>query len=156
MTGYEIRRALPEDTKSCARVVFGALLEYGIEPEPEGADRDVFAIGRRGGRFVDLVAVAGEAGEVVGVGCLEPWDMGGWISKLFLASRARGLGLGRGLLDALIQEARRGGMTHLGLRTRTVFREAVALYEAVGFTRDGLPPQRGAGEDCSFRLDLSR
>jgi putative acetyltransferase len=152
---HTIRRATPADVAACAALVFAALREHGIEPEPDGADRDVFGLGSRGdlgARYVDLVAER-PGGAIVGVACLEPWDSGGWISKLFVAPEARGEGVGRALLGRLLDLARAEGLTVVGLRTRTVFTSAVRLYEAAGFTRQDEGPhaealvQRGVGED---------
>ncbi len=154
---HTIRRATPADVDACAALVFAALREHGIEPEPDGADRDVFGLGSRGelgGRYVDLVA-ARPGGAIVGVACLEPWDSGGWISKLFVAPEARGEGLGRALLGRLLEVARSEGLTRVGLRTRTVFTSAVRLYEAAGFTREPAEvAQRGVGEDRLYTLVL--
>lgn len=130
-----IRRASPGDVAACAALVFAALREHGVEPEPEGADRDVFGLGARGGRYVDLVATR-PSGAVVGVACLEPWDSGGWISKLFVAPEARGEGVGRALLEGLLNVARAERLTVVGLRTRTAFTSAIRLYEAAGFLRE--------------------
>jgi GNAT superfamily N-acetyltransferase len=134
-------------------LVFGALREHGIEPSPEVEDRDVFGVGSRGGRFVDLVAVDAD-GVVIGLGCLEPWNDRGWISKLFVAPEARGRKVGKSLLEALLTAARTDGMTHVGLRTRTIFASAVRLYESVGFVRDEDPEPRGVGEDRAYLLEL--
>ncbi|HQY60157.1 MAG: GNAT family N-acetyltransferase [Myxococcales bacterium] len=155
-----IRRATPADVGACVALVFAALREHGVEPEPQGADADVFGLGSRGdlgGRTVDLVAER-PGGAIVGVACLEPWGTGGWISKLFVAPEARGEGLGRALLERLLDVARRERLTVVGLRTRTVFASAVRLYEAAGFTRAdegerGEPlEQRGVGEDRLYTL----
>jgi putative acetyltransferase len=145
-------RALPSHAARCAEIVFAGLREHGIEPEPDGADRDVFAVGTRPGRFRDFVAQEGDM--VVGMASLEPWDSGGWISKIFVAREARGRGVGKALLEALVHEARAQGMHHLGLTTRSVFTSAIRLYEAFGFVRGDDPPQRGIGVDLAYRLDL--
>lgn len=154
-TFVSLRRARPSDVPRVVEIVFAALREHGVEPSPEGEDRDVFGVGSRGGRFVDLVAVTDD-GVVMGLGCLEPWNDRGWISKLFVAAEARGHRVGRHLLEALLSAAREDGMTHVGLRTRTIFASAVQLYESVGFVRDHHPEPRGVGEDRAYLLDLAR
>lgn len=148
-----VRRAVPEDAPRCAAIVFGALEEHGIVPDPEGLDRDVFAVGTRDGRFRDLVATSG--GRVVGVACLEPWDDKGWLSKLFVDPDARGRGVGRLLLQAVVDEARAQGMREIGLTTRTVFESAIRLYETFGFVRVADPPQRGVGRDVAYCLSIT-
>lgn len=128
-----VRRARPTDAQACAEIVFASLREHGITPEPEGLDRDVFGFGTREGRFRDFVAEL--EGETIGIACLEPWNDGGWISKVFVAAEARGHGAGRALLAATVEEAQSLGMTHLGLSTRRVFARAICLYESFGFVR---------------------
>lgn len=151
---FSLRRAVPADVPRVVEIVFGALREHGIDPSPDVDDRDVFGVGSRGGRFVDLVAIDAR-GVVMGIGCLEPWNDRGWISKLFVAPEARGRKLGKALLDELLSAARADGMTHVGLRTRTIFASAVRLYESVGFVRDADPEPRGVGEDRAYLLDLA-
>ena len=170
MSPVRTRLAVPGDAPRCADIVFSSLREHGITPDPEGADRDVRAFGAREGRFRDLVAEmatddAGAASRsakasldgpawVVGIACLEPWDDGGWISKVFVAKEARGLGIGRALLERILAEARAQGMQRLGLTTRSVFSAAIRLYERFGFVRSADPPQRGIGSDLSYELVL--
>ncbi len=75
------------------------------------------------------------------------------LSKLFVAAEARGRGIGRALLAHAVAEARAFGMRRLDLETRSVFREAVGLYEATGWTRGpDLPP--GHGPDRTYYLSL--
>jgi len=155
VTLVRVRRAAPGDAPRCAEIVFSALEEHGIPPDPEGLDRDVFAFGSREGRFRDLVAAF--EGRIVGVVCLEPWDDKGWLSKLFVAREARGHGVGRTLLVAALEEARAQGMREVGLTTRAVFRSAIRLYEGFGFARVTDPsdaPSRAHGRDVVYRLAL--
>jgi GNAT superfamily N-acetyltransferase len=67
-----------------------------------------------------------------------------WISKLFVAPRARHVGLGRALLEAAHDAARGRGCTAVGLRTRAVFTPAVRLYESLGYlcTGETTSPER--------------
>jgi GNAT superfamily N-acetyltransferase len=48
---------------------------------------------------------------------------------------AQGHGIGGSLVDACLDEARRGGATSLALHTAGVMREAIRLYEGRGFRR---------------------
>lgn len=56
-----------------------------------------------------------------------------WISKLFVARHARRAGVGRSLLRTAHEAARARGYRRVGLRTRVVFREAIALYTSEGY-----------------------
>ena len=52
---------------------------------------------------------------------------------MYIEKAARGLGLGRRLLDDLLAAARRGGFREVWLKTNSVLTEAIALYERNGF-----------------------
>ena len=55
------------------------------------------------------------------------------LKRLFVGETARGLGLGRKLLDALTASAKADGFAAMRLDTGTLMREAIAMYEAAGF-----------------------
>ncbi len=164
-----IRRARPADGPVVRDIVFRTLRSYGIEPDPDGLDRDVADFGRADGAGGLLEYVAEVAGVVVGSVVLSPrasshtevapsprrsYDEGeAHLSKLFVAAEARGRGVGCALLAHAVAEARAHGMRRLDLETRSVFREAVGLYEATGWTRGpDLPP--GHGPDRTYYLSL--
>ena len=55
------------------------------------------------------------------------------MKRLFVRAEARGGGLGRRLIDALEQEARRRGIDRISLETGIRQPEAIALYRASGY-----------------------
>src|SRR5208283_71875 len=57
--------------------------------------------------------------------------------RLYVRPAFRGHGLGRALLEWVMQEARAAGYTELMGDTMPVMREALALYDRVGFERAG-------------------
>ena len=146
-----IRRATPQDVPATCDIVFASLRSFGIEPDPRGTDADIYTFGARD-THDDFVYERN--GHVVGLIALEPHDHGGWVSKLFVAADARGVGVGRALLTRVVESARERGYARIGLRTRTVFTDAVRLYERSGFTRGPDPEARGAGEDRIYELRL--
>ena len=85
----------------------------------------------------DLVAVDASSGRAIGVASVGPQGDEGvaWVSKVFVARAARRRGVGRALMNALHDAARARGYREIGLRTRVVFVEAIALYEAHGYAR---------------------
>jgi putative acetyltransferase len=134
--------------------VFATLRSYGIEPDPEGLDADVMAFGTAGdGPTAELVAEVD--GKAVGSVAISPRAEGvAWLSKLFVDVASRGHGLGRRLLARAVDEARARGYRRIDLETRTIFREAVHLYEATGWVRGpDLPPEHGP--DRTYSLHLS-
>ncbi|HMI18870.1 MAG TPA: GNAT family N-acetyltransferase [Sphingomonas sp.] len=55
------------------------------------------------------------------------------LKRLFVGENARGLGLGRKLLDTLIASAKADGFAAMRLDTGHLMKEAIALYRAAGF-----------------------
>lgn len=145
-----VRRATPADAAVAARIIAGALAEYGLSFEPEGRDADVASFGDDQ-EDDDLVAVDASTGEALGVASVGPHGDPGmaWLSKVFVAAEARRRGVGRALLEAAHAAARRRGFREVGLRTRVVFREAIALYESAGYARHA--PASPTGDLVYFR-----
>ncbi len=92
-------------------------------------DADEVAEGR-GGFFIAYLA-----GEAVGCGAVRRAEPGvAEIKRMYVAPAARGRGVGRLILVALEEEARRLGARRLLLETGPRQPEAIALYERAGFT----------------------
>lgn len=150
-----IRRARHEDGPAVREFVFTTLRSYGIEPDPEGLDADVMAFGSEASTSAaEFVAEVG--GRPVGSVALSDRDGGeGWLSKLFVDAAFRKRGLGRRLLARAVEEGRARGYLRLRLETRTIYREAVRLYESGGWQRGpDLPPEHGP--DRTYVLELQR
>jgi DNA-binding MarR family transcriptional regulator/ribosomal protein S18 acetylase RimI-like enzyme len=81
-----------------------------------------------------LLLLARLDGEAVGCGVL--WHHGGGVAdakRMWVAPRARGLGLGRRLLAELERHARSAGVRTLRLDTNRALTEAIGLYRAAGY-----------------------
>lgn len=59
------------------------------------------------------------------------------VKRVFVDPMARGLGLGRRLIDKLVETARLQGITLMRLETGISQPEALGLFEACGFARCG-------------------
>jgi len=131
-----LRRATPADAATAATIIAEALAEYGLPFDPQGRDADVATFGARAEQD-DLVAMDAASGLPIGIASIGPQGEEGvaWVSKVFVAKAARRRGAGRALLNALHDAAGARGYREIGLRTRVVFREAIALYEAHGYVR---------------------
>jgi len=80
--------------------------------------------------------VAYREGQPVGCGAIRLLDSDtAEIKRMYVAPEARGLGIGRSLLDSLESEARRLGARRLVLETGNRQPEALALYGRSGFSR---------------------
>lgn len=83
-------------------------------------------------------------GQIVGTVMLQGWPQGGEIlagpqeaeiRALAVVPEARGAGVGRALLAAVIARAARAGIRQLVLLTQTEMRAAHHLYDEAGFSR---------------------
>lgn len=75
-------------------------------------------------------------GAVAGCGAWR--DLGGGVcemKRLYVPERFRGHHIGRRLSDALVASAKAAGHASMRLDTLEVMREAIAMYEAIGFRR---------------------
>jgi ribosomal protein S18 acetylase RimI-like enzyme len=83
----------------------------------------------------------------------------GWASIRLLAvsPQARGLGIGRALMDECLRRARADGATTMGLHTTKLMDVARAMYLRLGFTRAPAHDFHPAPDFTieAFRLDVS-
>lgn len=78
-------------------------------------------------------------GEAIACGCLKTVSPGvGWIKRMWVATSARGLGLGRRMLSALEHQALALGLTTIQLETNRSLVEAIQLYRSAGYVE--VPP----------------
>ena len=129
------RAATHADTADIRRVVFSVLMEYGLETEPCGLDADLDDVEKTyiepGGMFE---VVETEDGRIVGtVGLFPKADGICELRKMYLLREARGQGLGKRMMDRVLEFARGHGFRRIELETAGVLVEAKALYERYGF-----------------------
>jgi ribosomal protein S18 acetylase RimI-like enzyme len=133
--GFTVRRALPEDHAAVARELADYLAFIGDALDAEGLDHDIAHWQEEyDGRKGVLLVVADAAGEVVGTAAvrfLEPRV--GELKRMWLQPAFQGRGLGRRLMDACLDEARRLGCRALRLDSQAKLEAAVRLYRAYGF-----------------------
>jgi putative acetyltransferase len=73
-------------------------------------------------------------GEIIGCGGICRLDVGAAeIRRMYVAPSARGLGVGRRLLEALEDQAQVLGYRSIRLETGRLQREAIGLYESAGY-----------------------
>ncbi|MBW8304949.1 MAG: GNAT family N-acetyltransferase [Brevundimonas sp.] len=103
--------------------------------DPQGVILDA------GGRiFMAERANPSGGGEAIGCCALMAMDDGGYeVAKMTVSPAARGLGLGRRLLEACETAARAAGAPRLYLETSSTLVPAGALYRGFGFV--DLPPR---------------
>jgi len=80
------------------------------------------------------VVVAEVGGEVVGTGVLQPeQDRRGRILRVSVRAEHRRRGIGRQIVEELVDRARQRGMSAVVVLTDTPWTSATALYRACGF-----------------------
>ena len=149
-----IRRADPADGDAVRTIVFDTMREYGVEADPEGIDRDVMTFGQSEAGVMAFVAEVDE--RIVGSVIITPRGNGrATLSKFFLSGAHRGRGIGRALLETAVDAARNAGLVGLDLDTKSVFREAIHLYETTGWKS---VPQTDPDSPCEllYSLELTR
>lgn len=158
-----IRKATARDAAAVAALWTEAYVTLGgggrVDPY---ADADLLETARRGGEV--FVAEQGDA--VVGVvvlfapeaPCRAVGEAGeAELSRLAVASGARGAGVGRALVVLCEERARAAGWGAIALWSRPYQREAHRLYESLGYRR---VPERDSVDETGherlvFRLALS-
>ena len=136
----ELRQVDPEhaDAQRCLRAYVAELNrrapERGFDPT-RGATAEPHEVRPPNGAFV----VAYLRGEAVGCGAVKhhPGDVTD-VKRMWLAESARGLGLGRRLLEHLERLAREHGSREAHIETSDVLPEAIALYRSAGYVE--VPP----------------
>jgi putative acetyltransferase len=151
----KIREATAADGDAIRSIVSETLAEFGFPVESNGTDADLADVPRsyqsRGGVFR---VIEDDTGTVVGCGGLYPVDDESVeLRKMYFRPAIRGHGLGRKLLDDLVDAARRLSFNRIELETASNLTAAIALYQRAGFVEtEG--PKHSCRCDKTFALDL--
>src|SRR3989440_6501843 len=132
MVQITVADSTSQEARWCIEQYFtelGERFETGFDPTL-GISAHAHELGPPAG----LLLIARLRGEPVGCGALKFHENTvGELKRMWVAPRARGLGLGRRLLLALEHEARQAGMTILHLETNRTLIEAIELYRHSGY-----------------------
>lgn len=151
-----IRKIQPSDDPFIAKIIRTALEEYG-EAKPGTVYTDpttdelyeTFSSAPKSGYFI-----AELDGEVIGGSGIYPTKNlpKGYaeLVKIYLKSEYRGKGIGKQLMDRSIVYAKEKGYTHLYLESFPSLKEAIVLYEKIGFERVESP----LGDSGHFACDV--
>lgn len=161
----EIREAEPGERAAAAEIAVAAFADLGVHLAPDERaklyDR-VRAATTEPATGTVIVAVDGGAvvGSVVynapGAG-QHPLFAADWafFRSIGVAAGHRGQGIGRRLVEACIERARRDGAAWLGLYAADVNEAAVSLYRAMGFAETAPAPSYWGVTYRVYGLDLS-
>jgi len=130
-----IRTASNKDIASIKKLVFGVLEEFDLLPDPETTDADLNDIEgnylRRGGLFE---VIEDHDGRLVGTVGVFPVDSTTCeLRKMYFAPEIRGSGLGKFILQRVIDRAKEWGFARMVLETSSKLPAAKRLYEGFGF-----------------------
>ena len=146
MKGVRIRDIQPIDNSVLAKVVRNTLAEFGanhpntVYYDPT-TDKLFELFQKTGAKYF----VAELDGEVVGGGGIYPTDGLATdtceLVKMYLLPHARGLGLGKTLIEKCLQAAKENGFHKVYLETMPELKQALKVYQKFGF--DYLPGPMG-------------
>jgi ribosomal protein S18 acetylase RimI-like enzyme len=154
--GVLIRDAHPDEYSEIGDIRVGAYLADGFLSPDSGYAPRLRELGTDG---LDPVLVAvDDHGTLIGTVMLQVWPQGGGVVKgpdeaeiraLAVRPEARGAGVGRALLAAVIDRAARLDVQHLVLLTQPEMKAAHHLYDTAGFSR---LPERDWSPEPDVRL----
>jgi putative acetyltransferase len=151
---YIIRPYNAGDAPFIPSVVFKVLHEYGLVPEPDGVDKDLFAIeAHYKNGFFGVVEFEGEIIGTFGLSLMA--NKSCEIRKMYLAAEHRGKGLGKRMLNILLALAKEKKCSEVALETASVLKEAIQLYQSTGF-KIVAKPNETIRCDKVYKLDLTK
>ncbi len=152
-----IKQATNADREQAAKLIYGVLREYGLQPDPGGTDLDLrdieFHYTNNGGYFGILYSDEPEEKIVATVGIRRLDSETCELRKMYMLPHLRGRGLGRQLLDHALAKAGELGYRRVTLETASPLKEAIALYQKYGF-REFYPKHLSNRCDKAFELYL--
>lgn len=153
----EIRSLRPGESGTAFRVLNEEwITRYFVLEEKDReilADPEAAILGKGG--YIFIVYAEGTA-----VGCIALIPMGRGVyelSKMAVAPSFRGRGIGRRMLEHVVEEAKAIGATSLFLGSSTKLKNAIHLYESIGFrhvARENIPPMPYTRADVFMEMQL--
>ncbi len=131
----------PGDLEAVTALFEAYVSSLGVDLSYQGFDRELAGLpGRYAPPAGELLLAHDIAGGPLGCVGLRPMPADGCceMKRLYVAPRARRLGLGRALAEAILREARRIGYREMRLDTLPTMASAIALYRELGFAT--IPP----------------
>jgi putative acetyltransferase len=130
MSEITVRIESPRQTDVARLIEALDIYQAGLYPAESNHFLDLEALAAPGVRFL----VARRGGQALACGALRIDPAGyGEVKRMFVSPEARGLKLGRRLLDRIEEEARREGLGCLRLETGIHQPEALGLYRSAGY-----------------------
>ena len=150
-----IRDILPTDNAALAQIVKGTLAEFGANhPGTVYYDVTTDSLFEVFQKEKSVYNVAELNGEIVGGGGIYPTDgLPGdtcELVKMYLLPQARGLGLGKIMIEKCIEQAREKGFSKIYLETMPELKQALSVYAKFGFEYLEAPMGNSGHTGCSL------
>jgi len=132
---FSFRVGTNEDSEQIINLVHSVLREYGLVPEPKGIDQDLLAVedSYKEGFF----GVVEYKNEIIATYALYPLNEKiAEIRKMYAHPSVRGKGLGKWMVNHLIEIGKYNGYAELELETASPLKEAIGLYLKLGFVEN--------------------
>lgn len=138
MQHIHIRPIQPSDNSELAKVIRSVMTEFGVNRPgtvfTDPTTNDLYKLFQKEKAIYNVAEVDGK---IVGGGGIYPTD--GLdadtceLVKMWLAAEARGIGLGKLLIEKCIQQAKESGFKKIYLETMPELKQAMKVYEKFGF-----------------------
>ncbi len=139
--GISWRIVSNQDATKVKEVIFRVLTEYGLPVDPCKTDSDL----DQPATFYEkgfFGVIENDVNEIVGTfGLLEHKNDEIEIRKMYLLPQYRGKGIGKFMMNFLLQKSKELGYPKVVLETASQLKEAVMMYEKYGFKIDDSGPE---------------
>jgi len=149
---FSFREGKNQDSDQIIALVYSVLNEYGLIPEPDGVDKDLQAVedSYKDGYFG---VIENSSGIVATYGLFPLDDQAVEIRKMYARRKARGKGLGKWMVNHLVEIAKYNGYKVVELETASQLKEAISLYQKIGFIEKDFE-HKTPRCDKSFNLNI--
>jgi len=148
-----LRAATAGDAAAIAAVIAASFAQYRGKLVPEsGAFRETAdGIAAEMTKGIDAI-VAEWNGEMLGCVLIEEREGDLYFGRLSVLPSARGLGLGRLLIDAVEAEARRRGLAGVRLGVRLILTDNQRLFQSLGYRETSRETHPGFNHPTSINM----
>ena len=143
MKKFSFRPATNKDIPAITKLVKDILPEFGLEYDSQTSDNDILDIEKsyseNGGIF--LVSENSEGNIIATAALFRESDKVCTLRKMYVVKNYRGMGLGKILMEQILQKAASLNFREIMLETNAGMFSAIRLYEYYGFIKtDGTVP----------------
>lgn len=143
-----VRRALPEDASACGQICYEAFhkisTDHGFPPDIPGPERATGMLTQLLSHPGFYCVVAEADGRIVGSNCLDERDAIAGIGPITIDPKAQNRGIGRALMNAVIDRARERSLAGVRLVQAAFHNRSLSLYTNLGFdVREPLATMQG-------------